>query len=150
MSYVDGILGQDEQIIAKAKVRKIVLLGAWIKGILLFFLLIPLIDAIKFTISIMKIELALTNKRLVGKVGIIARQIMDSKLNKIQSIKIEETFFGRLFGYATVVVVTAGTHYEFQAIASANEFKNKVMNQIEEFDNCRIQKQAQALAGAIQ
>lgn len=149
MSYVDGILERDEQIIKKAKIKKIVLLGVWIKGILLFWLILPLIDAVKSTLSIFMVELVLTNKRLVGKVGIIAREVMDSKLDKVQSVKINETFFGRLFGYAKVVVVTAGTTYDFEAVAHANEFKNKVMNQIEEYDNYRIQKQAQALAGAV-
>ena len=150
MSYVDGILQRDEQVVEKAKVTKLVLVGAWIKGILLCWLLfIPTIKAIKLTVSVSKIELALTTQRLVGKVGVVARQAMDAKLDKVQTVKIEETFWGRIFGYATVVVTTAGSDYIFQAIAHANEFKKKVMNQIDEYEEYKVKKQAEALAGAM-
>ena len=150
MSYVDGILQRDEQVVEKAKVTKLVLVGAWIKGILLIWLLfIPTIKAIKLTIAVSKIELALTTQRLVGKVGIVARQSMDAKLDKVQTVKIEETFWGRIFGYATVVVTTAGADYAFRAIAHANEFKKKIMSQIDEYEDYKVKKQAQALAGAM-
>lgn len=150
MSYVDGILQRDEKVVEKAKVTKLVLVGAWIKGILLMWLLfIPTIKAIKLTISVSKIELALTTQRLVGKVGIVARQAMDAKLDKVQTVKIEETFWGRIFGYATVVVTTSGSNYAFQAIVHANEFKNKIMNEIDEYEDYKVKKQAQALAGAM-
>lgn len=150
MSYVDGILQRDEKVVEKAKVSKLVLVGAWIKGILLMWLLfIPTIKAIKLTIAVSKIELALTTQRLVGKVGIVARQVMDAKLDKVQTIKIEETFWGRIFGYATVVVTTAGSDYLFRAIAHADDFKKKVMNQIDEYEEYKVKKQAETLAGAM-
>lgn len=110
MSYVDGILQKDGEVIAKAKVTKLVLIGVWLKGILLCWLfLIPTITAIMQTIAISKIELALTNQRLVGRVGVIRRQIMDSKLDKIQTVQIRETFWERIFGFANISVSTAGT-----------------------------------------
>ena len=151
MSYVDGILQKDEHVVEKEKVTKLVLVGAWIKGILLCWLLfIPTIKAIKLTIAVSKIELVLTNQRLVGKVGVVARQAMDAKLDKVQTVKIEETFWGRMFGFATVVVTTAGYNYNFRAIAHANDFKAKVMNQIDEYEDYKVKKQAEALAGAMQ
>jgi len=153
MSYVDDILMKDEQVVAKAKVTKLVLIGAWIKGILLFWLLfIPTIRAIKLTIIISKIELALTNQRLVGRVGVVGRQIMDSKLDKVQTVQIRETFWGRIFGYANIAVSTAGTggsEYIYLGIARATEFKQKIMSQIDEYDEYKVRKQAEALAGAI-
>lgn len=150
MSYVDSVLQRNESVVEKAKVTKLVLVGAWIKGILLMWLLfIPTIKAIKLTIAVSKIELALTTQRLVGKVGIVARQAMDAKLDKVQTVKIAETFWGRIFGYATVVVTTAGSDYAFQAIAHANEFKSKIMNQIDEYEEYKVKKQAEALAGAM-
>ena len=150
MSYVDDILQRNERLVEKAKVTKLILVGAWIKGILLCWLLfIPTIKAIILTIAVSKIELALTDQRLVGKVGIVARQAMDAKLDKVQTVKIAETFWGRIFGYATVIVTTAGADYAFQAIAHANEFKSKIMNQIDEYENLKVQKQAQALANVM-
>ena len=43
-------------------------------------------QAIILTIIVTKIELALTNQRLVGRVGVVSRQIMDSKLDKVQTV----------------------------------------------------------------
>ena len=153
MSYVDGVLQRDEKVVEKAKVTKLVLVGAWIKGILLCWLLfIPTIRAIKLTIVISKIELALTNQRLVGRVGVVGRQIMDSKLDKVQTVQIQETFWGRIFKYANIKVSTAGTggnEYVYLGIARANEFKQKIMNQIDEYEDYKVKKQAEALAGAM-
>lgn len=153
MSYVDGILQKDEEVVAKAKVTKLVLIGAWIKGILLCCLFfIPTIKAIVLTIVVSKIELALTNQRLVGRVGVIRRQIMDSKLDKIQTVQIRETFWGRIFGFANIAVSTAGTaknEYVYFAIARAQEFKQKIMSQIDEYEDFKVKKQAEALAGAM-
>ena len=150
MSYVDSVLLKNESVVEKAKVTKLVLVGAWIKGILLcWLLLIPTIKAIKLTIAVSKIELALTTQRLVGKVGIVSRQAMDTKLDKVQTVKIAETFWGRIFGYGTIIVTTAGSDYTFQAITHANEFKSKIMNQIDEYEEYKVKKQAEALAGAM-
>lgn len=150
MSYVDGLLMRDEAVVQKAKVTNLVLVGAWIKGIFLCWLLfIPTIKAIKFTIQVKKIELALTNQRVVGRVGVVARQAMDAKLDKIQTVKIEETFWGRIFKFATVTVTTAGADYVFYGIAKANDFKQAIMNQIDEYDDFKVNKQAQAIAGAM-
>jgi uncharacterized membrane protein YdbT with pleckstrin-like domain len=149
MSYVDSILLKDEIVVQKAKVTKLVLVGIWVKAILLCWLIIPLIKAIIFTIIVTKIELALTNQRLVGRVGVVSRQIMDSKLDKVQTVDIAETFWGRIFKYANIVVTTAGSKFVFQGIARAAEFKQLVMNQISEYEDDKVQKQAQALAGAM-
>lgn len=111
MSYVDSILLKDEIVVQKAKVTKLVLVGIWVKAILLCWLIIPLIKAIIFTIIVTKIELALTNQRLVGRVGVVSRQIMDSKLDKVQTVDIAETFWGRIFKYANIVVTTAGSNF---------------------------------------
>ncbi len=153
MSYVDEILQKDEEVVAKAKVTKLSLIGVWVKGVLLCWLfLIPTIKAIKQTIVVSKIELALTNQRLVGRVGVVGRQIMDSKLDKVQTVQIRETFWGRIFGYANIAVSTAGTggsEYVYIGIARAQEFKQKIMSQIDEYEEFKVRKQAEALASAM-
>ena len=150
MSYVDNILVRGEVIKEKAKVTKLLLVGAWIKGILLCWLLfIPTIKAIKLTITISKIELTLTSQRVIGRVGVVSRDIMDAKLDKVATVKIEESFWGRIFKFANVIISTGGDNFVFRGIKNANSFKNKVMNEIEEYEAYKINKQAQALAGAI-
>ena len=77
---------------------------------------------------------------------------MDSKLDKIQTVQIRETFWGRIFGFANVTVSTAGTgenEYAYFGIARAQEFKQKIMSQIDEYEDFKVKKQAEALAGAM-
>ena len=49
------------------------------------------------------------------------REAMDAKLDKVQTIKIEETFWGRIFHFCTVVVTTAGSDYRFFGIKDGNK-----------------------------
>jgi len=74
---------------------------------------------------------------------------MDSRLDKVQTVSINETFWGRIFHYANVHVTTAGANFLFLGIAHANEFKQKVMNQIDEYENAQSDKKAKALADAM-
>lgn len=150
MSYSDNCLTNGEVIIEKARVTGKFLIGAWIKGILLcFLLLIPTIKAIIKTIRLKNIELALTNKRLIGKVGVVAREAMDTKLDKVQNVKIVESFWGRIFHFCTVVVTTAGQDYNFVGIKDGNKFKATVMNQIEQYEEDKVRAQAEAIAKAV-
>ena len=72
-----------------------------------------------------------------------------SYLDKIQTIKVNESFFGRLFKYGEVIITTAGSDYHFYAIKNANEFKKKAMSEIDAYQDSKIAKQAKALAGAM-
>lgn len=91
-------------------------------------------------------ELSLSNKRLVGKYGLINTKQMDSPLNKINTISVESGLGGKIFGYATVTVNTASTIYIFKCIANAENFKQNVLEEMEKFDESRIQEQAKAIA----
>ncbi len=46
-------------------------------------------------------ELAITDRRLIGKVGLIARQTIDFPLDTVTSVQVDQGFFGRIlnFGY---------------------------------------------------
>src|ERR1700687_5648948 len=53
-------------------------------------------------------------------------------LNKMESIEVSETTFGRMLGYGTIVVIgTGGTPEPFHKVAHPLEFRNQVQQQIE-------------------
>lgn len=150
MSYVEQNLGKNEVLVKKADRNGLFLLGAWIKGILLFWLLfIPTIQAIAATISFSRIELAITNKRIVGKVGVLKTKTLDAPLNKIQTVSIKQTFFGKIFNYSTVVVSTGGEDFVFDCIKSGDAFKRMIMAQIDQYEEERIRQQASQMANAM-
>jgi len=77
-------------------------------------------------------EMAVTNRRVVIKTGLAARKTIEMLLNKVESIEVSETTFGRMFGYGTIVIIgTGGTSEPFHNIAHPLEFRNQVQQQIE-------------------
>ncbi len=77
-------------------------------------------------------EIAVTNKRVLIKTGIVQRHTVEVLLSKIESIGVSESFPGRVLGFGTVIVRgTGGTPETFDRIASPLEFRRQVQGQIE-------------------
>jgi uncharacterized membrane protein YdbT with pleckstrin-like domain len=75
-------------------------------------------------------EMAVTNKRVLIKTGMGSRRTLDLMLSRVESIGVEETVFGRMLGYGSVVVRgTGGTPEPFVMIAHPQEFRRAVQEQ---------------------
>lgn len=75
-------------------------------------------------------EMAVTNKRVLIKTGLASRRTLDLMLSRVESIAVEETFLGRIFGYGSVIVRgTGGTPEAFFLIAHPQEFRRAVQEQ---------------------
>ena len=60
-------------------------------------------------------EFAVTNKRVIMKVGLIRRTSVEIVLNKIESIKVDQGITGRIFDYGSIAIVgTGGTHDPYE------------------------------------
>jgi len=71
-------------------------------------------------------EFAITNKRVIIKTGFISRRILEMNLNKVETINVEQSIWGRLFGFGTIVIVgTGGTKEVFNDIKSPLLFRRK-------------------------
>ncbi len=66
----------------------------------------------------------------------------DSPLNKINGVQVRQGLFGKIFNYGTVSITTASTVFNFDYIDKPNDFKTILNNQIEKYDDDRIEKQA--------
>ena len=77
-------------------------------------------------------EMAVTNRRVVIKTGLVSRKTIEMLLNKVESIEVSETAFGRMLGYGTILVIgTGGTTEPFHKVAQPLEFRSQVQQQIE-------------------
>jgi len=77
-------------------------------------------------------EIAVTNKRVIVKVGLATRRTIELLLPRIESISVEEPALGRVLGYGTVTIRgTGGTPEIFQNIYHPLEFREQVQKQIE-------------------
>lgn len=148
-SYVERNLYQSELIVEKARRDRWGLIGRWVFGILFcWLLLIPLISAIKETIMFTRTELVLTNKRIVRKSGVFHTKAFDAPLNKISNVYVETTFWGKVFNTNKIRITTAfGVIVD--RIENADDFKSRILGQIDQFEEARLALQASWTAQAM-
>ena len=148
--YVENNLGKNENIVKKAELNPLFLVTTWLFGILFsWLLLIPLIKAIIATIKFNNIELAITNKRIIGKIGVFNTEALDAPLNKVQNVKVTQTFWGKVFNHGVVHISTAAGEYHFNAIKNADAFKRQIMAQIDQYEEDRVKQQAEEMAKSM-
>ena len=72
-------------------------------------------------------EFVVTNRRVMRKMGLVAREIEQVPVEKIQDVTIEQGVIGRMLGYGTVLVETASERMgmlTFPDIARPEAFRN--------------------------
>ncbi|HEV2386925.1 MAG TPA: PH domain-containing protein [Candidatus Acidoferrales bacterium] len=75
-------------------------------------------------------EVAVSNKRVLIKRGLLSRRSIEVLLPKVESIGVEESLLGRMLGYGTVIVRgTGGTLETFDKIAHPNELRRQIQQQ---------------------
>lgn len=114
-NFINSSLTKDEKVIFIYKLHWIV----WLKVIFLFLfglLTLPffigiffLIASITSTLAIIGTEYGITNKKIIGKTGFIFRKNIDLRLNRVESVILDQGIFGRMFGYGHVVFNGTGS-----------------------------------------
>jgi uncharacterized membrane protein YdbT with pleckstrin-like domain len=76
-------------------------------------------------------EFVVTNRRVIRKVGVFAREIQHAPIEKIQDVTIEQGIVGRMLGYGTVIVETASEKgmLVFPSIASPESMRTHIWGQ---------------------
>lgn len=69
-------------------------------------------------------EFAVTNKRVIIKLGVLSIRSVELLLAKVEGIEVTQGLLGRLFGYGQIVVIgSGGTREPFPDIQSPLEFR---------------------------
>lgn len=162
-SYVDSNLSKGEEVISRAHVSwrsylfviiitvVLLLLGVLFliasavtdhggAGFAWFLLIVAAIILGNIALTIATTELALTNKRVIAKFGFIRRTTVELRLDKVESIGVNQGIMGRLLGYGNIVVKgTGGTGTPIPSIKNPLDFRRVVNNYIEEKDTVQAQ-----------
>ena len=94
-------------------------------------------------------EFAITDKRVVARLGLLQRRSLETLLSKIEAIEVEQDLTGRLLGYGTLVIIgTGGTRESIPRIPAPLEFRREVQSQIVALDDRRSSAAAPASAAA--
>jgi len=89
------------------------------------------ITILKLWITVSSAEFAVTNKRVILKTGFIQKKTAEIFLAKIESVSVDQTITGRVFGYGTIVIRgTGGSLEPFSDISKPLEFRRQIQEQI--------------------
>lgn len=98
--------------------------------ILFVLVLIPIISLIRDIMNWYNREFIVTNHRVIQINGIVNKDVIDSSLEKVNDIKLDQSFFGRLFDFGDIEILTAselGVNL-FRFIGEPIKFKTAMLN----------------------
>ncbi len=84
--------------------------------------------ALKAFIYKISTELAITNKRIIAKTGLIKRNTIELNHSKVESFAVNQSILGRILGFGTITISgTGGVKNPILGIDSPLEFRNKAV-----------------------
>jgi len=138
VGYIETNLLPGEKVAYQTKLHPIIYLGSILLVLLgLVLLIIPplgllviivgLLFAVPRYVRVATSEFAVTNKRVLIKVGWIRRRTLEMQLAKVETIGVNQGVLGRILNYGSIVVVgTGGTREGFPGIRNPLEFRKQV------------------------
>ncbi len=155
--YVESLLANRERIILVARQHWFILVSAivleivvilivialtiiagafWTEFALLIgaigtiLLLLPLSTMMRDILDWMNRQFIVTNRRVIQISGVLNKNVTDSSLRKVTDVKMSKSFFGRIFNYGDIEILTAselGANL-FHRIDEPVEFKIAMLN----------------------
>ncbi len=151
--YIKNMLGENERILLVTRQHGFVLFSSIIAEIVVTLIVIVAISALTamvnplagFGFLLLLIPLAImlrdilvwsnqqyivTNRRVIQVSGIFSKDVVDSSLEKVNDVKMTQSFFGRLFDYGDVEILTASETGDnlFKRIGDPVKFKTAMLN----------------------
>jgi len=150
--YIQSMLGENEHIVLVTRQHWFVLFSAILLEIIVTLVVIVAIAfatinfplaAFAFLLAVIPLlsmardifdwknrQYIVTNRRVIQIFGIFNKSVVDSSLEKVNDVKMTQSFFGRLFDYGDVEIMTAselGVNL-FKRIGDPVKFKTSMLN----------------------
>jgi uncharacterized membrane protein YdbT with pleckstrin-like domain len=115
---------------------------------LLVGLLFVLLPSFYYYVKYKRIELCVTNMRVVEKTGVLADRAVHTALDQIQNVVYKQPVLGKIFGYGTVIIQSTDTSgsEEFHNVRNPRKVRDAILQQTERYRQERNQAQAEAIA----
>ena len=128
MSYIDESLVPGEVVLHRARVSWWSQMGMVVLGVLLLVVVVGLFFLIAAWIRVHSTELAITNRRVIAKFGFIKRDTVEINLEKVEALRVEQGFWGRILNFGTILMTgTGGSIEPIPNIADPLVFRRKFM-----------------------
>lgn len=108
MSYIARALAPGEKVRAHARLHWILWLRAWAALIVLGIVVVGIWIFLQQLIFNLTTEIAATDRRLIRKMGFLERRVMDISLDNIESVAIDQDFWGTIFNYGRISIHGTG------------------------------------------
>ena len=160
--YLKSVLGENEQVLFVTHHHWLVLAGEiltetvlsvavvvlvsliwflWVPNPLIAFgyllLLIPLISLWRDVLIWKNREYVVTNRRVIQLAGVFNKNVTDSSLDKVNDVKMSQSFLGRVFDYGNIEILTAselGVN-KFTYIGRPIQYKTTMINAKEKLEH---------------
>jgi uncharacterized membrane protein YdbT with pleckstrin-like domain len=161
--YLNSLLGDNEDILLSTRqhwfvfVRSILLesivlvaifalvtfaqlmygtLYPWI-GLLFWLMIIPFISLVLDFFSWWNRKYIITDFRVIQISGIINKDVIDSSLEKVNDVKLTQSFLGRIFNFGTVEILTASERgvNRIRLLGDPISFKTTMVNAKESLES---------------
>jgi hypothetical protein len=128
-TYLQGLLGETEEVLLETHQHWFVLfgkiflellvIGLLLGGIVVAFtyypfalwglvlLVIPAIGIMNDVLVWRNKAYIVTNRRVIQISGVFDKDVVDSSLEKVNDVKMSQSFLGRMFGYGDIEILTA-------------------------------------------
>lgn len=128
MSYIDDSLIAGEQVLHRARISWWSQAGMIVLGLVLLVVVVGLFFLVAAWIRVRSTEIAITNLRIIAKFGFITRDTVEINLDRVEALKVEQGFLGRMLNYGTIFISGAGTSVApIRNIADPLVFRRKFM-----------------------
>ena len=147
MSYIDSNLLPGEQVVYRTRLHWLLFIApvlftvvvlvpiAWFmaSGTWSHFAWIPVLLALLVLLTTYvkrnSSDFAVTNKRVMMKLGVFSTRSIELLLNKIEAITVNQSFIGRALGYGDIVITGSGGSREtFSRIQGPLAFRRAVQS----------------------
>lgn len=128
-SYVETVITPGEKILHQGHLSAWSQFWWWFIGLLL----LPAFGAglllwIVAWIRMRTTELAVTNRRVIAKFGLIQRDTTEIAVGKIESVQVHQSVAGRILGFGSVIFSGAGTpQVRIEQLADPLGFRSAVL-----------------------
>ncbi|MGD0878687.1 MAG: PH domain-containing protein [Anaerolineales bacterium] len=167
--YLKGLLGDNEQVLFVTHHHWLVLVGEilaesllavaivvvvsliWLMWLLnplawlgYLLLIIPIISVWRDVLIWKNREYVVTNRRVIQLSGVFSKNVTDSSLDKVNDVKMNQTFLGRMLDYGNIEILTAselGVN-KFTYIGRPIQYKTAMLNAKEKLEHAPAEPSA--------
>lgn len=77
-------------------------------------------------LKILTTKIEVDQNMVYGKMGILRKDIQNSPIKHIQSVRVDRSLLGRIFGYGDITITTAGSGYTYKGMANPERIREVI------------------------